>query len=203
MGYQPNIPQATDQISVSQGDLLGNFQQLDNAFNLNHAALELASGAAGKHIFVEMPNQSASVPVTIANEVGLYCNTDANSGQPEMFFLKQSGSTAPAALTVAGGYSLTGSNYIANGGYSRLPSGILLLWGTGTGTYAGIPITITFPAIATPGFPGFASIYNIQVTNISASNTYSLGVPSLTTTNFSVSLSNLSSFSISYLAIGV
>ena len=98
MGYQPNIPQATDQISVSQGDLLGNFQQLDNAFNLNHAALELASGAAGKHIFVEMPNQSASVPVTIANEVGLYCNTDANSGQPEMFFLKQSGSTAPAAL---------------------------------------------------------------------------------------------------------
>jgi hypothetical protein len=55
--WQTNIPQATDLISVSQNDLLQNFQAVDAAWNINHD--DFNSATQGKHKFVEMPNQGA------------------------------------------------------------------------------------------------------------------------------------------------
>ena len=62
MSYFPTIPAATDDPSVSQSSIQTNFGTINTAFALNHVALG-TGGSAGKHNFVEMPNQS-STPVS-------------------------------------------------------------------------------------------------------------------------------------------
>src|SRR5438445_164595 len=52
MAYQSNIPQATDQLSVSQGDILNNFAALSTFLNINH--VDFASGDQGKHKWVTL-----------------------------------------------------------------------------------------------------------------------------------------------------
>ena len=53
MPYQNNIPQPTDQLSVSQGDLLNNFASIYTLIGVNHVQFD-ASGQ-GKHFFAEFP----------------------------------------------------------------------------------------------------------------------------------------------------
>ena len=198
MAYQPNIPAASDQLSKSQGDIQGNFQQLDTAFNLNHTPLE--SGNAGMHAFVEMPNQSASAPTTGSNEVVLYCNTDTLTSQPELFMIFQNGgASVPPPLNNVNGFSITSSNYIKNGGWTRLPSGILLKWGTWISGTGGT-FTVTFP-VDVLTIPAFQAIYNIQVTPTAVvSFTYTL--QAIGSTTFQVVTSSTAPI-INYFAIGI
>lgn len=195
MAYNNNIPQPNDDLSVSQPQILANFAEIATAFNLNHVAFN-ATGE-GKHMFVEMPNQNASPPTTIANEVGLYCNTSTLTAQPELFFIKQLGTTAPAPLNGANGYEFTSSNYILNGGWTRLPSGILMKWGTfSTGGSTG---TVVFPTGAT--IPAFSNVYNIQLTaNGVATQYYTFNT--VLVTQFAVA-SNVTGINLNYLAIGI
>jgi len=165
MAYNQIIPISTDNLSVSQPQMQNNFLAIYNAFNLNHVALNSTNPTQGKHSFVEMPNQSASAPVTIANEVGLYCNSSALTNQPELFFIKQFGSTAPANLLPPisnNGYAISASNYTALNGWTRLPSGILLMWGTASalGTNS---VTVTLPISAS--IPNFYTIYQVFITS--------------------------------------
>lgn len=48
MSYNANIPQATDLISQSQGQLLNNFSQANIAFGVDHTAFDVAANQ-GKH----------------------------------------------------------------------------------------------------------------------------------------------------------
>jgi hypothetical protein len=180
MAYNNNIPQPNDDLSVSQPQILANFAEIATAFNLNHGPFN--SGTEGKHAFVEMPNQNAAPPVTIANEVGLYCNTSAFTTQPELFLIKQLGSTVPPNLRppiAPNGYEISGSNYTSPG-WTRLPSGILLKWGTFS-TNSGVPYV--FDVAAT--IPPFAVCYNVQLVGTSALlQTFS--VPALTNLQFTV-----------------
>jgi hypothetical protein len=159
--YNSNIPQATDQISVSQGQLLLNFQSIQALIDINH--VDFAAANAGKHFFIEFPGQASSPTITAA-EVGLFCvATSPYTAQPELAFLKQAGATVPAPLTTA--YEFTSAGY-ASPGWTRLPSGILLKWG---GTSADGATTITFPAAGT--IPAFQAIYSMQITTFSGLST--------------------------------
>lgn len=160
MAYNNAIPQPNDDISVSQAQILANFSAISTAFNLNHVNFNATE--QGKHAFVEMPNQNAVPPVTIANETGLYCNTSTLTAQPELFFIKQNGTTAPPPLNNANGYEITSSNYTSPG-WTRLPSGILIKWGTFS-TASGTPYL--FDVAGT--IPAFAVCYNVQLTGTSA-----------------------------------
>ena len=211
MAYTSNIPQPNDDLSVSQPQILANFTEIATAFNLNHGPFN--SATEGKHAFVEMPNQNAAPPTTIANEVGLYCNTSAYSPitgpEPALLFIKQFGTSAPAPLNSATGYEITTSNYIANGGWTRLPSGILIMWGFGTVPNNATPITL--PISAT--IPNFYTIYQVLITTTSSAGgiPYIVGLNQLTQpTNglvptagaFTVN-SNTFVVGINYLVIGV
>jgi hypothetical protein len=161
MAYNNNIPQPNDDLSVSQPQILANYAAIAIGFNLNHVNFNAAG--EGKHAFVEMPNQGSAPftpPVTIANEVGLYCNSSTLTNQPELFFIKQAGTTAPPPLNGVNGYEITSSNY-APAGWTRLPSGILLKWGTFSGTS---PFTLIFDVSASN--PAFANCYNVQLTSV-------------------------------------
>lgn len=56
MTYNANIPQGTDNISVSQAQLLGNFGQLNSQFGIDHTAFNTGSGNGdGFHKKVTLP----------------------------------------------------------------------------------------------------------------------------------------------------
>jgi len=76
MTYQPNIPQATDIISVSQGDLLVNFQQLNTVYGTDHYAYD--SGVnVGLHQHVTLPDTTATPPTPAASQGAIYGKTTA------------------------------------------------------------------------------------------------------------------------------
>ena len=55
MSYHPSIPQANDDPTVSQGQLLDNFGTLNTDFAINHVAFT-AGGNAGFHKIVQFTN---------------------------------------------------------------------------------------------------------------------------------------------------
>lgn len=208
MAYNNNIPQPNDELSVSQPQILANFAEISTAFNLNH--VNFNANGEGKHAFVEMPNQSTvpfTPPVTIANEVGLYCNSSTFTNQPELFFIKQNGSTAPAPLNAANGYEVTSSNYINEGGWTRLPSGIMLQWGT----FASFSGTATKTLPASASIPFYNVIYQVLVTSQGLTGGIPINCAVTTITQptnvptaggFTI-VSNSTSFGVRYLVIGV
>ena len=189
--YKANIPQATDQISVSQNDLLNNFGAIQALIDINH--VDFANAGAGKHFFVEFPVQ-VTPPVTTGGEVGLFAATSTYTLQPELFFEKQAAATVPAPLTLP--YEITGAGY-AGTGWTRLPSGILLKWGQASGLATGFnaivcPVAVTIPV--------FQSVYVAFLTPYSNTNTLA-NVSGLSASTLNVNLSTAGS--LYYLVIGV
>ena len=86
MTYTANTPQSSDDPSVSQGQLLTNFQQLDTVFGNNHVAYSAASDN-GKHKFCQFTEQGAD-PATAANELAIY--TKDTGTRPDLFYRGES-----------------------------------------------------------------------------------------------------------------
>jgi hypothetical protein len=185
MAFNPNIPQATDPIDVSQADILNNFIALDPIFN-------------GINNFIVLPVQG-STPTTSASQVSLFSANDTFSN-PQLFFGPPSTATA---------INLTSSGQATNG-WARLPSNILVKWGT-TNVPVNTLTTVSFPA---GSIPAFTSIFYA-----SACQTFAAG-PTTSTLNTSVSAGNFTAttfqvwpnattvplsgtISITYLAIGI
>lgn len=83
MSYHPNIPQATDDPTVSQSQLLDNFGKMNTDFAINHVALT-AGGNNGFHKLVQFTNVLASDPVVTGVQSAVYPkNVD---GSPQLFF---------------------------------------------------------------------------------------------------------------------
>lgn len=76
MVFKANIPQPTDNLSKSQGDLLGNMQQLDASFLVDHYTFSDISGQTGKHRQVTTPVPAPPAHVTTLTEPKMYGNQD-------------------------------------------------------------------------------------------------------------------------------
>lgn len=146
MAYNPNIPQATDQISVSQADLLNNFIALSTFLNVNH--VDFASADQGKHKFVSFPQQASS-PATSGTEVALYCKVSSLTGNPELYF-RDASSSSDIEFTSFGN---------SVDGWTRFPSGILIKWGNVSANGA---TAINFPVGAS--IPVFTAVFSAQAT---------------------------------------
>lgn len=196
--YNANIPQATDLLSVSQGDILDNFGAIKALIDVNH--VDFAAIGAGKHSFVEMPVQSP-VPTTSGGEVGLYCQTSASTTQPEMVFARQAGSSYPAAIQTV---EFTSTNYNTTG-WSRIPSGILLKWRADVGFGGSSTVSININS-TTPSSPNFTVVLAIYITPIDTAGTWNnvIGLKSFTFPNFTVYTTGTppSSVLFNYLVIG-
>ena len=187
MAWNPNIPQATDGANISQSQLLQNFQALDPLFN-------------GVDDFAIILTTLAATPTTSASQVSLFAANDSSSN-PQLFYGPPSTGTA---------VNITGSGQATNG-WARLPSNILIKWGTTTAAVNTLG-TVTFPTGSS--IPAFASIFYA-----SASQTFAAS-PTTSTLNASVSAGNFTTttfqvwpntttapltgtVSITYLAIGI
>lgn len=122
MPYNANIPQATDQLSNSQPQILANFQSL---------------APFGNQTALFMTDTLAVTPVTAANQFAFFVNDV--TAVPQIFIQPPS---------VAAPINITSSDRSASQGGTTLPSGIILKWGINTTSGAGtvnITFTVAFP----------------------------------------------------------
>ena len=179
MTYSNNIPQSSQSLGITQPLVLNNFSLLQTAFSANHGAI--SSTNQGKHSFLQMPSQATSlnglpVPVspaitTLINEGGFYTETVTTAGPPATSFvnlLYQAQSNGKQYLLTAvddgnftefgtnGVYNSTGANY--SGGWTFLPGGLLLQYGSVSVTTSNFPILFPKTFSATP-FAAFIQQY--------------------------------------------
>lgn len=139
MAYQSTKPAATDQISVSQGDLQGNFIAIGTMLDPNLKSVTFPE--TGSHI-------------TIANEVALYAKPSLLApNDTALWFVPENGGTAVDFTTATK----------AADGWCRLPSGIIFKWGTGA-CAQNAATTVNFPVAA--GIPVFGTILNVMITAV-------------------------------------
>ena len=150
MAYNRNIPQPTDQLTDSQGALLNNFLAVRSAWIVNHVEFDLAN--EGKHTHISLPEQAAG-PTTLVDEIAVYSKKSTLTSLAELFVRKE-GNTAEIEFTSA----IAGTP-----GWTRLPSGILLKWGTASRIG---DADVLLPVVALT-IPAFSIIFSVQLTIVS------------------------------------
>jgi hypothetical protein len=116
MAYNQAIPQAPDLLSQSQSEIQENFAQIQTLVGINH--INFGATGAGKHLYLQIPEHAA--PATAVNEAGFYANVGATSTVTELFFRRENnGASIPMTESLS-----------AATGWTFLPSGIMLQWGT-------------------------------------------------------------------------
>jgi hypothetical protein len=228
--YNPLVPQASDLLNQSQPQLLTNSGALQSWIDQNHVDYAVAGNQPGKHTFVQMPAQTTTpAGGYLAGEDTISVVTSTVTTRPELLFTRGTGAAIGSIpqqyeITTYGTGSYTfasgSGNIIMNYGWTRLPSGIIMLWANQTNRGPGMNnpgLNIIFPSVnLTPPntFPGFAALYNVQISEMSSTTgAGGLDVPiviiqgSYTTTQFQITTSSNGQYqnigSISYLAIGV
>lgn len=169
--YNNAIPQPTDNPSQSQDQILQNFQVLDTAFAVDHAAYN--DPVQGQHKQITFPvGPLAGQPFTyLGDQIGLQSLDQAPTNRPDIWMTRGVGTALPITGYDNGAIAANNATY-----WTYLPSGILRIGGLET-TVAGTK-TITFANTASGGlnsFPGFSSfvgsITAIRVDPIGADNT--------------------------------
>lgn len=157
MAYQSNIPLATDQLDNSQVDLQDNFGAINTYLTVNHVAFNSAD--QGKHKWVTFPIQGGA-PSFLAGEEGLY-NAVLNTVS-ELYVHKQSnGGTVEIPMTAS---ILSTSAPVSGGpGWTYLPSGIYMTWGS---------TTVNGNTTITLAHPPPTQILNVQLTPITGSSSF-------------------------------
>lgn len=174
MAFLPNIPLSTDQLSISQGNILNNFNILGAiAGNSNVSSSSINSASGFNWIYLPV---NGSIPPSgasfVAGAVGLYGALNSVSSTNELYINKTitTGSGTSVAQIASTAASLT------NPGWSYFPSGVLMKWvfptvsGAGSNSFtfqtgANIPSFIElFSVLLTPQTVGLVG----QVTSISA-----------------------------------
>jgi hypothetical protein len=195
MTYNPNIPQSTDLISNSQSQILGNFDQLNAQFGIDHVAFNTGSGnGSGFHNKVTFVSNISTPSITGAVSA-IY--PKVVSAVAEAYFVNGvgdsvlwrggSGSGIPALTQPASTPSI---------GQMTLPNGFMFIWG-----YINTPVNGMTYTIGSAGFPNTCS--NIQMTGQSTIATATpITLQLLSPTQFKYLYGGSSITRIYYFAIG-
>lgn len=196
MTYNPNIPQSTDNLSTSQGQILNNFGQLDTIFDADHFKFDYSTAAdRGLHRQVTYPSALAVDPTLLTGGVTYTKNVSA---VPQLFFTNSS-----AQVTQLTGLPLLAASI----GSMTLPSGIIIKWGATAVSSQNGNNQVLFTTGGGTNFP--SNLFNVQICgsrNASAS-TNAMYVNSAATfdkTQFNVTCVNASGawVNIYWMAIG-
>lgn len=182
MAYVSTIPQANDQLSVSQPQILGNFGQINTWVNIDHTGLN--AGNLGQHNKVTFPIQGSAPAFGGSN--GLWSELYATTGAVgELWLNHRNGQQYPISASVLSQTPLVATN---TSGWSYLSSGIVIKWGVTAGPFvlSNIDISSTGPA----GGPNLAAAFSAQSTPLAANTTSWVGV--LTNSNLRI-LNNIAS----------
>lgn len=194
MAFLPNIPQSTDQLSTSQGNILNNFTILGPiAGNANAASASINSSAGFNWVY--FATQGATPPGGsgfAAGNVALYSANNATTTFNELYINKTTSAGVVQIPVTAYANGAIASNSAVS--WTYLPSGMLMI--SGQNTTSGGTKTIQFGNTASgglTGFPGFTSfISSIQVVRIdnSGSSTTVMRVRTYSLTQTVIGLAN-------------
>lgn len=189
MAYNQNIPAASDLISQSQAQIQANFQAL-NAPGNGYADMTLKTVA----------------PTIAAGNTGLYNLNNATTTTNETYIILNRTGGADAPTNVPMTASKLSNTVLASSGngWSYLPTGVLIKWGSVAATTSSVAITPT----VTSGGPNFNAVFNVQLTgrDTSANTNFACGQNTAangTSGNFTAYCANATATtSINYLLIG-
>ncbi len=140
--YNATSPQPGDLLSTSQPQLLTNFGSINTLITQDHVTFAGAiPGQHNKVSLVGLGNYPGALPVfNPLGMIGLFAATDPNTTKGELYINKTIGGGAPVIVQIAATESVltnnaTGSPALIPGtkgatGWTMLPSGIKLVWGT-------------------------------------------------------------------------
>lgn len=198
--YFNNIPQAGDDPSVSQPQLLANFGSIESLLNINH--VDFASPDAGKHTAVNLTQQGAA-PTFASPETGIFNIVSALTGFNETFIHKYSNNgAANGNIPFTASILSTSTPSAGQPGWCYLASGLIIKFGTYTTISTAIQ-TITFPVAA--NIPVFNTILWAAVIGRTSDGTDSVAtLQTYSTVNLTAKLSalGLGPNQIFYIAIG-
>lgn len=207
MAFKNTIPQPDDKLSQSQGDLLDNFQAIDNWVKQDH--IGLTGGVdQGKHTTARFVDQQ-SFPTINSPETGFF-NAQPNNltslaiQKQEMYVKAEKAAGFTPTPFTASSLSTTLKQNISEG-WCYLPSGLIMKWGSFQMASAGNVIH-NFPTGT--DIPIFNQVYSLQLTlRPGLDRTWAVVVSSLSTTSFQAFAYNASNSDpvqtrIDYLAIG-
>lgn len=168
MAYTNTIPGANDVPSQSQDLLLQNFAAIGTVVAVNH--VEFNASGAGKHKWVSLPVQADSPPTSSfdAGEVGLYSFVNPITLKNELYVNKTNQVTATQIPATASTLSIKSAPVSGvDVGWSYLPSGILLKFGTVSVGAGGAVKTATF-LTGIGVAPEFNTLLSVQLTLINS-----------------------------------
>lgn len=159
-----NVPLTGQSLGVTKVPVNQNFSTIDTTYSVDHVTFNNATNV-GFHNKVTLVQQSVAPAISLPN-TGFWSQLNSTTNQPE---------TWVAAVVAAGlkSYPLTASilSTVAapaafSSGWTYLPSGILLKWGTGNVLAPPGPGTITFPTGA--NIPAFNTVISVMLSANSA-----------------------------------
>lgn len=159
--YNPNIPQPNDFLSVSQGQILTNFNSIPLLLGQNLTGF--ADVTPGRHNMVQFVRQGGD-PALNGSDTFMYSKLSAITGISELFIEKQNGSIVEFTTALA-----------AINGWTFLPSGILINWGN-------IPNGNIVPVVFAKQFPN--NVFIVMATTKGNSIAYYYTTTNYTTAGF-------------------
>lgn len=178
--YNPLIPTGLVNLDEDYVNIQQNFQQLDTSFGVDHVPFSI-SDQNGKHQYVHLLQSFQSptvpsVPTVPVGQVAVYQRLDANS-LPQLFF-KANNRAFEYQLTTEASDTASENVFSQNPGWTFLPGGLLLQYGSVSAGPAGT--SVTFP-VAFSALP-----YSMTTTRFStaASNPVATSISLATDTDF-------------------
>lgn len=141
MSYTTGIPRSGQSLGNSRPQVQGNFDYINTAFAINHVAFN--SSGFGKHKFVDLV-EGLPDPVPAGGTNTVFSKVGGVFALGELFYVRGAGGTP---------IQMTNGNILANAnGYSFLPGGILVQWGSTTSSGTGTR-NVNFVADGNINFP--------------------------------------------------
>ena len=154
--YNLNIPAANNNPSADQPNMKTNTNSINSIMNVDH--FTFSAGNAGRHKQVTLTNESAP---------GL------TGGNGVLFANLANGNSFPFWQNSAGTFPLFGQNSVSSSGYTTLPGGVILQWGTNSINSSGSSTPVSFPlAFPNAAFSVTFAAVNNQGNSPSANNIY-------------------------------
>jgi hypothetical protein len=168
MTFTAGIPKASDTLSTSQPQILGNFSAINSGFGKDHVNFTQSSNI-GQHNQITFLGKynGANPPTDVPSPTdGVLINSEwiAGAGKDKfvLWYREKDSTYSPAAYQLTATYNPKD----ATAGYTYLPGGLCMMWGietplTSYATNVAFPTTNTVPAVYFDGPP-----YSIMVTPI-------------------------------------
>ena len=203
--YDETIPLVAQKLNYTQPIIKSNFQAIKELIEKNHIDFNSVAGV-GKHSKIDLPVQ-APVPAFANDDNGLYTFLNATTSKNELYVHKQiAGVATGTGIPFTASILSNTATAACTNGWSYLPSGLLIRWGTkvGDGALATLSIntaTISGGPVLTKALISYVSAYGAS--GSTAFYCMQTGLTATGTLNLKASAVIAANQYVRYLVIGV